>query len=154
MKFELYKFKFYLNASHFIYIRGNRGATHPHTWEISIDTMKLIHDFIQFDKVENFIEKDMEKFQNRELNDLPEFKNINPTLETICDFFQKRIAQIFNEHAWFLLSIEMSETPTRSYVINLANQESLMQQYAKIQEHFKYIDQTVMRELEDVLNFE
>ena len=34
-----YRFKFYLNANHYIIINGVEGETHPHTWEFTIDIM-------------------------------------------------------------------------------------------------------------------
>lgn len=32
--FREYKFKFYLNANHFIVINGKEGEVHPHTWGV------------------------------------------------------------------------------------------------------------------------
>ena len=49
MKYSQYKFKFYINANHAIYLNGVLGKNHPHTWEITIDTIKVRDDFIQFD---------------------------------------------------------------------------------------------------------
>lgn len=31
-----YRFKFYLNANHYIIINGVEGETHPHTWELPL----------------------------------------------------------------------------------------------------------------------
>ena len=31
-----YKFKFYLNANHYIIIDGKEGEQHPHTWEFMV----------------------------------------------------------------------------------------------------------------------
>ena len=36
MRYSQYRFSFYLNASHAIYINGELGDSHPHTWEIVI----------------------------------------------------------------------------------------------------------------------
>jgi 6-pyruvoyltetrahydropterin/6-carboxytetrahydropterin synthase len=153
MKYEQYKFKFYLNASHAIYIRGRRGQTHPHTWEISIDTMKLKNDFIQFDRIEKMIEQDMSKLQDTDLNAHEPFDTVNPTLENICVFFRKRIEKILNENGWIILLIEVSETPSRSYVINTADEESLLRQHAELEKHFSQRDSDVIaHEVQDILN--
>ena len=40
-----YKFKFYLNANHYIIINGKNGQTHPHTWEFVFYIMKLCFAF-------------------------------------------------------------------------------------------------------------
>ena len=37
-----YRFKFYLNANHYIIINGVEGETHPHTWEFTIDIMIIL----------------------------------------------------------------------------------------------------------------
>ena len=34
--FNEYKFKFYLNANHYIIIDGKEGEQHPHTWEFMV----------------------------------------------------------------------------------------------------------------------
>lgn len=132
MKYEQYKFKFYLNARHSIYINGRRGQTHPHTWEISIDTMKIRNGFIQFNQIESLIEKDLSAFQDSDLNETEQFKAINPTLENICVFFCERIENILNRNGWILLMIEVSETPARSYVINRTDEETFRKQIEEL----------------------
>lgn len=52
MRFCEYKFKFYINANHAIYIDGVLGENHPHTWEITLETIKIRNDFVQFDAIE------------------------------------------------------------------------------------------------------
>lgn len=118
MKYRQYKFKFYLNASHAIYIDGRQGQKHPHTWEITLHTLKIMDDFIQFNEVEAKIEAFFEQYQDKVLNEVSPFHVLNPTLENCCDFFKTQLQNILNEEGWVLLMIEMSETPTRSFVIN------------------------------------
>ena len=45
-----YKFKFYLNANHYIIINGKNGQTHPHTWEFVFYIMKSEGEFVLFNK--------------------------------------------------------------------------------------------------------
>ena len=47
-----YKFKFYLNANHYIIINGKNGQTHPHTWEFVFYIMKSEGEFVLFNKFE------------------------------------------------------------------------------------------------------
>lgn len=124
MKFEQYKFKFYLNANHAILIHGHLGQIHPHTWEISIITLKLDNQFIRFSEVEALVDKMIERYQDKLLNEIYPFDTINPTLENICEVFKNEIQQILEKSGWRLLSIEVSETPARSYVINLSDEEN------------------------------
>lgn len=119
MRYSQYKFKFYLNASHAIYIGGSIGAKHPHTWEIMIHVLKEKEEFIQFSNLENKIENWMKRYQDKFLNEVSPFDRMNPTMENCCDYFKDVFKQLLIEEGWLLLSIEMSETPTRSYYVNL-----------------------------------
>jgi len=119
MRYSKYKFKFYLNASHAIYINGAMGEKHPHTWEITIYVLKEREEFIQFNIVEEKVNEWMSKYQDKFINQIPPFDTINPTLENCCDYFKENLQAILRSEGWILLSIEMSETPTRSYVVNL-----------------------------------
>lgn len=123
MRFSKYKFKFYLNASHAIYINGTMGEKHPHTWEITLYVLKEREEFIQFNIVEQKVYKWMSKYQDQFLNQIPPFNTINPTLENCCDYFKENFQAILQSEGWILLSIEMSETPTRSYIVNLYEEE-------------------------------
>lgn len=123
MKFEQYEFKFYLNANHAIQINGKLGQIHPHTWEISIVAVKLSDNFVMFGQVENLIDKMIDRYQDKLLNEIQPFDTINPTLENICEVFKDKIRTMLVDSGWELLQIEVSETPARSYVINLSDDE-------------------------------
>lgn len=123
MRYSQYKFKFYLNASHAIYINGSVGERHPHTWEITINVFKEKEEFVQFSNLEKKIESWMNRYQDKFLNEVEPFVTINPTMENCCDYFKERLKQILHSEGWLLLTIEMSETPTRSYVVNLFDTE-------------------------------
>lgn len=125
MKYRQYKFKFYLNASHAINIEGKQGQVHPHTWEITLHTLKISEGFIQFNVLENRIEKFLDDYQDKVLNEVAPFDVTNPTLENCCKFFAKELKYILQEEGWLLLMIEMSETPTRTFVINMLEDEAL-----------------------------
>lgn len=116
--YSQYKYKFYLNATHAIYIEGKCGTIHPHTWEIIIHTVKVQDDFVQFNEVEEAIEKYLEQYQNRYINEINPFNILNPTLEHITKFLLNQLQEILNAIGWVIFTIEVSETPTRSYIIS------------------------------------
>lgn len=124
MRYSQYKFKFYLNASHSIYINGSMGQRHPHTWEITLHVLKEKEGFVEFGILEKRIEDWMSQYQDKLLNEVPPFDRINPTMENCCDYFKEAIQKLLSGAGWLLLMIEMSETPTRSYVINLFDEDS------------------------------
>lgn len=113
-----YKFKFYLNANHFIVIDGKEGQKHPHTWEFMVQIRIDNEKFVQFDAYEKALDEYFEQYQNRVINDIPPFDRIIPTLENMSDYFVQDIRRIVSGLDGMLLKMESSETPTRSYVIN------------------------------------
>lgn len=145
MRYSQYKFKFYLNASHAIYINGSMGQRHPHTWEITIHVLKEKEEFVEFSLIETKIEGWMKQYQDKLLNEVPPFNQINPTLENCCDYFKEELKKLLLSEGWILLSIEMSETPMRSYVINLFDSEDKVET-----EHNS--DTVADRILNDILN--
>jgi 6-pyruvoyltetrahydropterin/6-carboxytetrahydropterin synthase len=118
MRYSQYKFNFYLNATHAIYINGRLGEPHPHTWEIVIHAIKKQGDFVMFNEVEKAVEKYLEKYQNKFINDFEPFTKLNPILENITRFFMEQFTVLLDSLGWIIFSIEISETPTRSYIIS------------------------------------
>lgn len=122
MRYNQYRFKFYLNASHSIYLNGVLGQEHPHTWEITLNTIKLKDNFIIFNDIEKNIEKYLEKYQDSYLNKVDPFQTLNSTLENICQYFKNEFQNLLLENGWLLLSMEIGETPTRSYIIDISDE--------------------------------
>lgn len=118
MRYSQYKFNFYLNASHAIYINGELGAPHPHTWEIVLKTIKSQKGFMLFFEIEKKIEEFLSPFQNKFLNDFSPFEEINPTLENITSFLLEELDRVLEPFGWIIFYIEVAETPTRSYIIS------------------------------------
>ncbi len=121
-----YKFKFYLNASHYIVINGKRGEAHPHTWEFILDVVLPNSEFVQFSVYERAIESYFATYQNQTINDIPPFDTIIPTLENLVEQFGEAIRARIQEAGGQLEQIEGSETPTRSYVISYTQDETYL----------------------------
>lgn len=118
MKYSQYKYNFYLNASHSIFINGNKGERHPHTWEISLYVVNYKDTFMLFNEVEKIIEDYLGQYQEKYLNECPLFEMRNPTLENIAQCFMEELQKILNPLNWVIFTIEISETPSRSYIIS------------------------------------
>lgn len=123
MRLKQYKFKFYLNAKHAIYRNEVLGEVHPHTWEITLHIAKKEDAFVQFYELEEEVQKYMDLYQGHLLNDMPPFDVLNPTLENCCEYFKDRFTEILTEKGWALIMMEMSDTPSHSYVINMCAEE-------------------------------
>lgn len=118
-----YKIKFYLNMRHYIIINDNKGETHPHTWEFALDIRFGRSSFVEFNIFEKGINDFLEKYQNKVLNEEEPFDAILPTLENVTDYFSEEFYRIIHNIGGMLTSVEASETPTRSYIINMSDQE-------------------------------
>ena len=134
-----YKFKFYLNANHYILIQGKPGEAHPHTWEFAFDIIMNNEGFVQFNEYEKAIDAYFDKYQNRVMNDFAPFDTMNPTLENMSEIFIMEIQQIIDRLGGILVKMESSETPTRSYVLSFEKGKSFIdhlmtEQEGKIEE--------------------
>ena len=118
-----YRLKSYLNMNHYIIINGKQGQTHPHTWEFVSTIIVAGDDFVEFRTFENLIEEFMEKYQNQILNAIEPFDVIVPTIENVTDQFN---------NGGELVSLEGSETPTRSYIVSHRNEPEFLERIGKI----------------------
>ncbi|MBP3544355.1 MAG: 6-carboxytetrahydropterin synthase [Lachnospiraceae bacterium] len=116
--YKQYKFKFYLNMNHFIYNNGHPGEVHPHTWELTLSVISNNSEMTPFFNLEHKVEQLMDKYQDKLLNDCEPFNEMIPTVENAARYFFRMIQDAIMQEGWILLMLELSETPTRSYVIN------------------------------------
>lgn len=129
-----YCLKFYLNARHYIIIDGTKGDVHPHTWEFAINIRFSRNDFVEFNTFEKGIEDYLAPYQNKILNEMKPFDTILPTIENVADYFAKDFFEIIQKIGGILVSIEASETPTRSYVLNLEEQQEYVDKSDKTED--------------------
>lgn len=122
MTYYQYKYKFYLNLNHSITINGKRGEVHPHTWELMVDIVTTDEKFREFSQIEKKLEQLLEKYQDKYINNIEPFQEINPTIENAGDVFAEEIRKSIAEEGWQLLTFEISETPSRTYIINMLEQ--------------------------------
>ncbi len=144
-----YKFKFYLNITHFIIINGKEGQVHPHTWEFTVHIKKITNEFLQFNVFEKAIEEYLIPYQNTLLNSVEPFDRIVPTLEHVSDYFGEQFQKIIREIGGELLWMESSETPTRSYVIDYEEDEGVCD--ASVTNRKKGVSHVVDSVISDIL---
>lgn len=116
---RIYQFKFYLNASHFVFFNGSKGETHPHTWEFALKIkVRNNDDLVQFSTYEHALEAVFAPYQNKTINECEPFDTLLPTLENLVEVFSARLLSVVDELDADLLQVEGSETPTRSYMVS------------------------------------
>lgn len=128
MKTELnlyreYRIKTYLNARHYIIIDDHKGEVHPHTWEFSLRIRFGRSGFTEFGTFEKGITDYLAQYQNTIMNESEPFDAIVPTLENVTDYFSGDFYRIIHDIGGELVQIEASETPTRSYILDLSKRE-------------------------------
>ena len=116
--YKQYKFKYYLNMNHYIIINGKPGEIHPHTWEIMISVISDQDKMMPFISIERKLDEIMEQYQDKLLNECEPFNTIVPTVENAANYFFRFIQDNIIRDGWILMMLELSESPTRSYIIN------------------------------------
>lgn len=92
---------------------GDCSRLHGHNWKVTvvvktaeINELGIGIDLKDLKKITNNY---LEKFDHRFLNDIPEFKNMNPTSENIARFFYMEMAKLFQPPV-YLKKIMISES--------------------------------------------
>ena len=144
-----YKLKFYLNASHFIVTSNTKGETHSHCFELILNVIPMRSDEIRFYLLEKYVDDILKPYQNKVINEVPPFNRINPTVENLCRAFSDMIKAKIAEHNALVVSVQLSETPTRSFIINTIETDlDKMQQSDNITAGFEGLA-TASREYDD-----
>ena len=116
-KEKMYRYKFYLDASHSVRLNNVFGQSHPHTWEFVIEVSHKNDSIIIFNDIENLLKEILEPYQEKMINKIAPFDKINPTTENIGIYFKKIIEKKCDNMSWNLLKLEISETPSRGFIV-------------------------------------
>jgi 6-pyruvoyl tetrahydropterin synthase-like protein len=95
---------------------GNTENLHAHTIAINCSIRTETEDVIDYRKVEDIIQRCLDKYENKYLNDLPEFKD-NATIERLGEVLCFEIDEAMKEINYEMDRFEIGETPLRVYVI-------------------------------------
>ena len=117
---RVYRFKSYLNASHYVSFDGKRGETHPHTWQFSAKIQVGTGELRPFADYEQAIDQVFEPYQNHVVNECEPFDAIVPTLESLVEVLGQKVAAVVEGMGARLLEFEGAETPARSYLLSYA----------------------------------
>ena len=109
-----YKLKQFLAIQHSF--DGNTENIHAHTIAINCSIKTDTEDIIDYGKVENVIKKCIDKYENKYLNDLPEFKE-SATIEKLGEVLCFEIDDELKKTGYEMDRFEIGETPLRVYVI-------------------------------------
>lgn len=112
---EQYKLTFFLNAFQRVIINQSPTPKELHTYEINcyISSPRLI----EFTLMENCIKNELNKLNDKYLNSLSLFSNLNPTLENITRVLFNQLTNVLKSINCTLLKIAVSESPVRTFII-------------------------------------
>ncbi|AOG32669.1 6-pyruvoyl-tetrahydropterin synthase [Lactiplantibacillus plantarum] len=117
-KQRTYKIKSYVNASHAVRWAAGSGKKHTHTWEIVCE-LHTVDAMVAFYDIEKNLHQALDELSGKFLNDLPEFKTVNPTVENVTEYLFTKIDKTLRDNGAQLLRIEVSDSPTRAYCISV-----------------------------------
>ncbi|MYU98133.1 6-pyruvoyl tetrahydropterin synthase [Lactobacillus plantarum] len=117
-KQRTYKIKSYVNASHAVRWATGSGKKHTHTWEIVCE-LHTVDAMVAFYDIEKNLHQALDELSGKFLNDLPEFKTVNPTVENVTEYLFTKIDKTLRDNRAQLLRIEVSDSPTRAYCISV-----------------------------------
>lgn len=108
-----YKIKSFIAIQHSF--DGNTEHIHAHTVEINC-SIKTSFDIIDYRKVESTIQKCIDRYENKYLNDLPGFEE-TATIERLGEVLCYEIDNELKPIGYEMDRFEIGETPLRLYVI-------------------------------------
>lgn len=111
-----YKLKYYMNASHSFL--NHPEQRHAHTFAITLFLEVLGQEFLSFHDIEERLHQYFEDYSGKYLNALPQFQNLEPTIENMGDYFYEDLRRELAHYKLHLMQLSISETPVRKYSIS------------------------------------
>lgn len=102
-------------------LRGYEGlceSLHGHTYRVQVryrgSELNELGILVDFKKIKQSLREILEYLDHRYLNELPEFRDINPTAENIAKFFFERMRSIYGSGI-NLVTVWETNTSSASY---------------------------------------
>jgi len=94
---------------------GDCAQIHGHNWDVEVfvrcSELDEIGIGIDFRDIKQIVNEVLEDLDHSNLNDLPAFKDMNPTSENIARFLYKEISKKLNTDMVKVSKVMVSETP-------------------------------------------
>ncbi len=113
--FEIYV-KTHFSAAHALNgYQGDCSRLHGHNWMIEVYVRcKALDDIgigIDFRDIKRSVKEVLNELDHFNLNELPAFKDLNPTSENIAKYLYKEIGKKFNSEIVSVSKVRVCETP-------------------------------------------
>lgn len=123
MGFKGHKYKFTINSSHSLSSTNEKTNIHFHTFEITLFIEHRSENFMLYENVEEDIYKYLSRYSNVYINEISPFDRIEPSIENMGYEFYSNIKEILNKKQLDLFKLEISEVPTRIFIVRDAEME-------------------------------
>ncbi|QEY35695.1 hypothetical protein FL966_11845 [Caproiciproducens galactitolivorans] len=114
---KAYKYTFKLHISHNP-VSVSKQSAHFHTIKIILYLQNFNNKFSKYDVIEKIIQNYFKIYEGAYLNETASFYELDPTIENIGRVFYSHLKSIVRENGFELLTLEISETPTRIFSIS------------------------------------
>ncbi len=95
--------------------QGNCSALHGHNWTvqavIQVSELDELGIGIDFRKLKRDLDDILEKYDHRNLSELPEFSASNPTSERLAELVYRRLAERVNDGRVKVQRVRICESP-------------------------------------------
>lgn len=113
--YEVYV-KTHFSAAHYLEgYPGDCARLHGHNWiiEVFVKCTRLneIGIGVDFREIKDGVKKVLNEIDHFNLNELPAFRNMNPTSENIARYLYQEIGKKFNSENVSISKVKVSETP-------------------------------------------
>lgn len=113
-----YKLSTFINASHAVRWPDEMEAEHRHTWELILSIRSAVaRSLVKIDDIEEVINKAVQSFSGRFLNDMSRFDQVNPTLENFTEILFDDLTAALSTISFQLVELSVGNSPTRFYHI-------------------------------------
>lgn len=112
-----YRYKFNINISHSIEMTLEKKHIHSHDISITVFVVDNEQEFILYDDTEATIKLYLDLYNKKYINDIKPFDKVMPTIENMGNEFYRNLKIILGENNYILTRLEISEIPTRTYIV-------------------------------------
>ncbi|HOK05376.1 MAG TPA: 6-carboxytetrahydropterin synthase QueD [Victivallales bacterium] len=119
--FEIEITKNFSAAHQLKHYKGDCSKLHGHNWQVKVivQAKKLdeIGIALDFRKLKKTLDEVVSSLDHSNLNELPQFNNVNPTSEVLAKFIYREISNIINDDNLKVSRVSISESTdsTASY---------------------------------------
>ena len=97
------------------------SCAHAKTFDIALFISPSRRSFVPFDRIEAIISETLKIYSEKNLVQVPPFDNFEPTITNLGNVFFVLLKEALFQKDLVLETLEISESPTRSYIVNEAN---------------------------------